>query len=31
VVPMRAEHGGFHHVRSCLSGPVLDGADILWD
>jgi dihydroorotate dehydrogenase electron transfer subunit len=31
VVPMRAEGGGFHHVRSCLSGPVLDGAAILWD
>ena len=31
VVPMRAEHGGFHHVRSCLSGPVLAGDQILWD
>jgi dihydroorotate dehydrogenase electron transfer subunit len=31
VVPMRAEHGGFHHVRSCIAGPVLDGAEILWD
>ena len=27
VVPMRDEHGGFHHVRSCLSGPVLAGSD----
>jgi dihydroorotate dehydrogenase electron transfer subunit len=31
VVPMRDEHGGFHHVRSCLSGPVLAGDQILWD
>jgi dihydroorotate dehydrogenase electron transfer subunit len=31
VVPMRAGHGGFHHVRSCLSGPVLAGDQILWD
>lgn len=31
VVKMRAEHGGFHHVRSCLSGPVLAGDQILWD
>ncbi|HEY3042976.1 MAG TPA: dihydroorotate dehydrogenase electron transfer subunit [Vicinamibacterales bacterium] len=31
VVPMRAEHGGFHHVRSCLSGPVLPGEQILWE
>ena len=31
VVPMRAEGGGFHHVRSCLSGPVLPGDQILWD
>jgi dihydroorotate dehydrogenase electron transfer subunit len=31
VVPMRDDHGGFHHVRSCLSGPVLAGDQILWD
>jgi dihydroorotate dehydrogenase electron transfer subunit len=31
VVPMRNEHGGFHHVRSCLAGPVLPGDQILWD
>ena len=31
VVPMRAEGGGFHHVRSCLSGPVLAGDQILWE
>jgi dihydroorotate dehydrogenase electron transfer subunit len=31
VVPMRAEHGGFHHVRSCLSGPVLAGDQIVWE
>ena len=31
VVPMRAEDGGFHHLRSCIAGPVLAGDQILWD
>jgi dihydroorotate dehydrogenase electron transfer subunit len=31
VVPMRSDEGRFHHVRSCLSGPVLPGDQILWD
>ncbi|HEX4345936.1 MAG TPA: dihydroorotate dehydrogenase electron transfer subunit [Vicinamibacterales bacterium] len=31
VVPMRNEHGGFHHVRSCIAGPVLAADQILWD
>ena len=31
VVPMRAEGGGFHHVRSCLSGPVLAADQVLWE
>jgi dihydroorotate dehydrogenase electron transfer subunit len=31
VVPMRNEQGGFHHVRSCIAGPVLPGDQILWD
>ncbi len=31
VVPMRQNGGGFHHVRSCLAGPVLAGDQILWD
>ena len=31
VVPMRAEDGGFHHVRSCIAGPVLAGDQILWN
>ncbi len=31
VVPMRSDEGGFHHVRSCLAGPVLPGDQILWD
>jgi dihydroorotate dehydrogenase electron transfer subunit len=31
VVPMRGEDGGFHHVRSCLSGPVLAADQILWE
>ena len=31
VVPMRGEDGAFHHVRSCLAGPVLRGDQIQWD
>jgi dihydroorotate dehydrogenase electron transfer subunit len=31
VVPMRSETGGFHHVRSCLSGPVLAADQIIWE
>ncbi|PYR52691.1 MAG: hypothetical protein DMF89_01905 [Acidobacteria bacterium] len=31
VVLMRGSRGGFHHVRSCLAGPVLPADQILWD
>jgi len=31
VVPMRNDDGGFHHVRSCLAGPVLAGDQIIWE
>ena len=31
VIPMRAGHGGFHHVRSCIAGPVLAADQIVWD
>ncbi len=31
VVPMKQASGGFHHVRSCIAGPVLDAAQIVWD
>ena len=31
VVPMRSDDGSFHHVRSCLAGPVLPADQILWD
>lgn len=31
VVAMRGDDGAFHHVRSCLAGPVLPGDQILWD
>jgi dihydroorotate dehydrogenase electron transfer subunit len=31
VVPMKNESGGFHHVRSCIAGPVLDAAQIVWE
>ena len=30
VVPMRADTGGSHHVRSCLAGPVLAADQIVW-
>jgi dihydroorotate dehydrogenase electron transfer subunit len=30
VVPMRLDDGTFHHVRSCLAGPVLNADQILW-
>ncbi len=31
VVPMRNGRGGFHHVRSCIAGPVLRADEIMWD
>ena len=31
VVPMRNGRGGFHHVRSCIAGPVLPGDQIIWE
>ena len=31
VVPMRGGDGTFHHVRSCLAGPVLQADQIRWD
>jgi dihydroorotate dehydrogenase electron transfer subunit len=31
VVPMRTDEGGFHHVRSCIAGPVLAGDQIVWN
>jgi dihydroorotate dehydrogenase electron transfer subunit len=31
VVPMRGDDGAFHHVRSCLAGPVLKADQISWD
>lgn len=31
VVPMRGDDGAFHHVRSCIAGPVLPGDQILWE
>ena len=29
VIPLR-DHGGHHYVRSCLAGPVFEGADVVW-
>jgi len=31
VVPMRTDTGSVHQVRSCISGPVLAGDQILWE
>jgi dihydroorotate dehydrogenase electron transfer subunit len=31
VVPMRGDDGKFHHVRSCLAGPVLAADQVRWD
>jgi dihydroorotate dehydrogenase electron transfer subunit len=31
VIPVRNGKGEHHFVRSCLSGPVFAGADIVWD
>lgn len=30
VIPVRENGGAAHHVRSCLSGPVFSGDDIVW-
>ena len=31
VVPIKDGHGGHHFVRSCINGPVFDGAEIVWE
>ena len=31
VVPVKAGNGGFHHVRSCIGGPIFDAATLVWD
>jgi dihydroorotate dehydrogenase electron transfer subunit len=31
VVPIRHGTDAFHHVRSCIAGPVMDGEQVLWD
>ncbi len=31
VVPMRGDDGKFHHVRSCMAGPVLAADQVQWD
>jgi dihydroorotate dehydrogenase electron transfer subunit len=31
IVPMRSDDGGYHNVRSCISGPVLPADRIRWD
>ena len=31
VIPLKDGRGGHHYVRSCIGGPVLEGAEIVWD
>ncbi len=31
VVAVRAAGGRYHHVRSCIGGPVFDAATLVWD
>jgi len=31
VIPVKDETGGQHYVRSCIGGPVFNGADLVWD
>jgi dihydroorotate dehydrogenase electron transfer subunit len=31
VVPVKTAGGRFHHVRSCIGGPVFDAATLVWD
>ncbi len=31
VVPVRSDDGAFHHVQSCITGPVLPADQIRWD
>jgi dihydroorotate dehydrogenase electron transfer subunit len=31
VIPVRGGDGAYHHVRSCLAGPVLAGDEIRWE
>jgi dihydroorotate dehydrogenase electron transfer subunit len=31
VIPMRGDDGQFHHVRSCIVGPVLMGDAVQWE
>jgi len=31
VIPVKDRTGGHHYVRSCIGGPVFNGADLVWD
>jgi dihydroorotate dehydrogenase electron transfer subunit len=31
VIPMKDARGEHHYVRSCMAGPVLDAAEIVWE
>ena len=30
VIPIKTGNGGWHHVRSCIGGPVFRGEEIVW-
>jgi dihydroorotate dehydrogenase electron transfer subunit len=31
VISLRDDRGGHHYVRSCIGGPVFDGAQVVWE
>ena len=31
VISVKDKTGGHHYVRSCIGGPVFNGADLVWD
>ena len=31
IVPVKQPAGGFHHVRSCIGGPVFDASTLVWE
>jgi dihydroorotate dehydrogenase electron transfer subunit len=31
VLPVKDENGKINNLRSCIDGPVMDGANVQWD
>jgi dihydroorotate dehydrogenase electron transfer subunit len=31
VIPVKDRNGSHHYVRSCIGGPIFNGADLVWD